>query len=75
MRSRPTNAAAPLTTATPAADLPIRTRLLRELARDGASGEFLRQYFLCRGSLSVDDLRVLWEALVGRAQGRALLLS
>jgi hypothetical protein len=63
------------TAVTHSSDLPIRTRLLRELERDGASGEFLRQYFLCRGSLSVDDLRVLWEALVGRAQGRTLLLT
>ena len=59
----------------PADDLTIRTRLLRELERDGASGEFLRQYFLFRGHLSFDDLRVLWEAIVGRTQGRHLLAT
>ena len=53
----------------PDTDLPIRTRLLRELERDGASGEFLRQYFLCRGDLTSDDLRVLWDAVVRRTQG------
>ena len=50
-------------------------RLLRELERDGASGEFLRQYMLCRRELSSDDLRVLWDAVAGRTQGRALLVS
>ena len=59
----------------PATDLPIRTRLLRELERDGASAEFLRQYFLWRSSLNSDDLRALWDAMLGRAQGRAALLS
>ena len=50
-------------------DLPVRARLLRELERNGASGEFLRQYMLWRRELSVDDLKALWEAVVGRAQG------
>ena len=52
----------------PATDLPPRTRLLRELDRDGASGEFLRQYLLCRRELTPEDLRVLWDAAVGRAR-------
>ena len=42
---------------------------MRELERDGASGEFLRQYLLCRRELTVDDLKALWEAVVGRSQG------
>ena len=50
----------------PPTDLPPRARLLRELDRDGASGEFLRQYLLFRRELSTDDLKALWDAMVGR---------
>ena len=48
---------------------PTRESLLRELDQDGVSGEFLRQYLLCRRTLSTEDLRVLWDAVVGKAQG------
>ena len=51
----------------PAVDLPVRVRLLKELNRNGASGEFLRQYLLWRRELSVEDLKALWEAVVGRS--------
>ena len=52
----------------PDTDLSPRARLLRELDRDGASGEFLRQYLLFRRELSTDDLKALWDAMVGRTQ-------
>ena len=52
----------------PSTDLPPRARLLRELDRDGASGEFLRQYLLYRRELTTEDLKVLWNAVVGRSQ-------
>jgi hypothetical protein len=54
-----------------AANVPVRVRLLEELKRGGASGEFVRQYFLWRRELSVEDLKVVWEAAVGRAFGVA----
>ncbi|HEU5315041.1 MAG TPA: hypothetical protein VFX49_02965 [Chloroflexota bacterium] len=51
------------TAALPGAEPPARVRLLRELARDGASAEFLRQYFLHRRELNADDLRAVWQAI------------
>lgn len=48
--------------AEPLSALPARVRLLHELDRDGASAEFLRQYFLLRRELSPADLRTVAAA-------------